>query len=91
MSTYPLFVELSNLWAAQDKLFKGFTLQRSDTKRAKFMAEVSMYDPLMLLWLDESGHDLRNYMWLQCARYDTLRPQVDSTRHSLLGHSSDVP
>ena len=34
--------------------------QRSDEYRAKFMAQVSMYDPSMLLWLDESGCDKRN-------------------------------
>lgn len=28
--------------------------------RAKFMAEISLYDPFMLIWLDESGHDGRN-------------------------------
>ena len=35
-------------------------IQRSDQLRAKFMAEVSLYDPSMLLWLDESGCDRRN-------------------------------
>lgn len=35
-------------------------IQRSDEMRAKFMAEVSLYDPSMLLWLDESGCDRRN-------------------------------
>ena len=35
-------------------------LQRSDAMRAKFMAEVSIYDPSMLVWIDESGCDRRN-------------------------------
>jgi transposase len=35
-------------------------LQRSDDLRAKFMAHVSIYDPSMLVWLDESGCDKRN-------------------------------
>ena len=35
-------------------------IQRSDEKRASFMAEVSLYDPSMLVWLDESGCDRRN-------------------------------
>ena len=35
-------------------------IQRSDELRAKFMAEVSLYDPSMLIWLDESGCDIRN-------------------------------
>ena len=37
-------------------------LQRSDYCRAKFMTEVSCYDPSMLIWLDESGFDKRNAM-----------------------------
>ena len=40
-------------------------IQRSDVLRAKFMAEVSSYDPSMLIWLDETGcdrcHTIRKY------------------------------
>ena len=35
-------------------------IQRSDAMRAKFMAEISVYDPSMLIWLDETGCDRRN-------------------------------
>lgn len=35
-------------------------LQRSDAARAQFMSEVSIYDPCMLVWLDESGCDRRD-------------------------------
>jgi len=35
-------------------------LQRSDECRARFMAEISMYDPSMLVWIDETGCDQRN-------------------------------
>ena len=35
-------------------------LQRSDECRARFMAEVSVYDESMLIWIDESGCDKRN-------------------------------
>ena len=35
-------------------------IQRSDVLRAKFMAEVSSYDPSMLIWLDETGCDRRH-------------------------------
>ena len=35
-------------------------LQQSDEMRAKFMSEVSIYDPTMLVWIDESGCDRRN-------------------------------
>ena len=35
-------------------------LQQSDEQRARFMAEVSVYDPYMLIWIDESGCDRRH-------------------------------
>ena len=35
-------------------------LQQSESMRAKFMAEISIYDPAMFLWIDESGFDNRN-------------------------------
>lgn len=44
------------------QVIQHIALQRDDEMRAKFMAEVSAYDPLMLLFLDESGHDQRNYI-----------------------------
>ena len=34
--------------------------QRSDELRARFMADVSIYGPSMLVWLDESGCDKCN-------------------------------
>ena len=42
------------------QVIRRIALQRSEEMRAKFMAEVSMYDPSMLLWIDESGCDQRN-------------------------------
>jgi len=35
-------------------------IQRSDKERAKFMAEISMYNPNMIVWLDETGSDRRH-------------------------------
>ena len=35
-------------------------LQRSDCLRAQFMAQISVYDPSMLIWLDETGCDRRH-------------------------------
>ena len=35
-------------------------LQQSQSMKAKFMAEISIYDPSMFLWIDESGFDNRN-------------------------------
>ena len=49
-------------------------LQQSDILRAQFMATISMYDPRMLVWLDESGCDRRN----------TIRKYAYSIRGMLL-------
>lgn len=35
-------------------------LQQSDILRGQFMAQISLYDPSMLLWIDETGCDHRN-------------------------------
>ena len=35
-------------------------LQLSEISRARFMADISICDPSMLVWLDESGCDRRN-------------------------------
>ena len=35
-------------------------VQRSDILRARFMAEISIYDPAMFVWLDETGCDRRH-------------------------------
>lgn len=42
------------------QVIQRISLQRSDQARAKFSAEVSVYDPSMLVWIDESGCDRRN-------------------------------
>ena len=42
------------------QVIRHVALQRSEYARAKFMAEVSVYDPSMLIWVDESGSDRRN-------------------------------
>lgn len=34
--------------------------QRSEELRARYMADISIFDPSMLVWLDESGCDRRN-------------------------------
>ena len=44
------------------QVIQRVALQRSDERRAKFMAEVSVFDPSMLIWIDESGCDRRNCM-----------------------------
>ena len=42
------------------QVIRHVTIQRSDDLRAKFMAEISKYDPAMFVWTDESGCDRRN-------------------------------
>lgn len=42
------------------QVIQRIVLQRSDEKRARFMAEVTAYDPSMLIWIDKSGCDRRN-------------------------------
>ena len=42
------------------QVVQHIAVQRSDELRAKFISEVSVYDPTMLIWLDESGCDRRS-------------------------------
>ena len=44
------------------QVIQHIALQRDEEQRARFMAEVSVYDPSMLLWIDESGCDRRHSM-----------------------------
>ena len=39
------------------QVLQHIALQQVEEQRVRFMAEVSVYDPLMLLWIDESGCD----------------------------------
>ena len=42
------------------QVIRHIAIQRSDAMRAKFMSEISSYDPSMFVWIDESGCDRRN-------------------------------
>ena len=42
------------------QVIQHIAVQRSDDLRAKFMAEVAVYDPSVLIWVDESGCDRRH-------------------------------
>ena len=37
-------------------------IQWSDEQRARFMADISAYDPAMIIWIDESSCDRQNSM-----------------------------
>ena len=41
------------------RVIRHVALQRSDELRARFMADISIYDPAMIIWIDESGCDGR--------------------------------
>ena len=42
------------------KKVRTIAMQRSEDRRAEFIAEISQFDPDMLIWLDETGSDRRN-------------------------------
>ena len=65
-------------------------LQRSDQSRAKFMAEISIYDPSMFVWIDETGCDQRNCRRKYSYSIRGITPQdhrilVRGTRYSAIG------
>jgi len=39
---------------------KHYSLGRSEARRAEFLEEISYFDPSMIVWVDETGCDLRN-------------------------------
>jgi len=41
---------------------KHYSLGRSEARRAEFLEEISYFDPSMIVWVDETGCDLRNAM-----------------------------
>ena len=47
------------LWISWKKV-KYTALQRSDLIRAEYQAEIAIYDPRMLVFVDESGTDQCN-------------------------------
>lgn len=71
------------------QVIQHVAIQRNDKLRAKFMAEISAYDPSMLIWLDESGCDRRNSTrkWGYSLRGMTPRDQrllVRGVRYSVV-------
>ena len=64
-------------------------LQQSEVARAKFMAKVSVYNPSMLIWIDESGRDRRNSTRKYCYSVRGIRPVdhrllIRGTRYSAI-------
>ena len=56
----PTICRTLKLMGCSRQVMHHVALQRSDASRARFMLEISVYDPAMLIWLDESGCDRRN-------------------------------
>ena len=50
---------LKVMGCSQQKI-QYIVLQRSEECRARYMAEISIYDPAMFVWIDETGCDRRN-------------------------------
>ena len=44
------------------RVIRHVAMQRSEEQRARFMADISAYDPASIIWIDESGCDRRNSM-----------------------------
>ena len=69
------------------QVIQHIAMQRSDELRAKFMAEISVYDPSMLIWVDESGCDRRNTIRKRAYGIRGITPQdhrlfIRGTRYS---------
>lgn len=59
VSTSTICRTLRSMGCSRQRI-QHIALQRSEECRARFMAEISMYDPSMLVWIDETGCDRRN-------------------------------
>ena len=60
VSTATICKTLRSMGCSRQVMRRRVAIQRSDTLRARFMADVSIYDPKMFVWLDETGCDRRN-------------------------------
>ena len=69
------------------QVLQHVALQRSDELRARFMAQASVYDPSMLVWLDESGCDRRNSMRKRAYSIRGKTPRD----HCLLARGTAIP
>ena len=56
----PTICRTLKLMGCSRRVIRHVALQRSDTLRAHFMSKISVYDPEMIIWIDESGCDRRN-------------------------------
>lgn len=65
-STTMHWIDVSTICRAMHRVgmtrqkIQHFALSRSETQRADFWAEVTHFDPAMIVWVDETGCDMRN-------------------------------
>ena len=73
------------------QVIRHVAIQRSDELRAKFMSEISMYDPSTFVWTDESGCDRRNSARkFGYSLKGTSRPQNNGKRGSVFCYSDSL-
>ena len=56
----PTICRTLKLMGCSRRVIRHVALQRSDALRAQFMSKISVYEPEMIIWIDESGCDRRN-------------------------------
>ena len=56
----PTICRTLKLMGCSRRVIRHVALQRSDALRAQFMSKISVYEPDMIIWIDESGCDRRN-------------------------------
>lgn len=66
------------------RVIRHVAIQRSDELRAHFMAEVSVYDSNMIIWIDESGCDRRNSL----RRFAYTLRGIPPVAHTLLARGT---
>lgn len=52
----------TKLMGCTRQVIQHIPVQQNEKLRAKFMADISVYDPSMLIWIDETGCDRRHSM-----------------------------
>ena len=45
------------------RVIRHVAIQWSEEQRARFMADISVYHPAMIIWIDKSGCNRRNRVW----------------------------
>ena len=57
---YSTVCRYAHCWGLSQQKMTQVAVQRSEVKRAEYLAEITQFDPKMLLFVDETGSDRRN-------------------------------